>query len=169
MVNVQDQFSTTNNCGFNLSNFKPHFIREYFQDVVKDYERSFIGATASALFNKEQQHDLYFAIAKFQGSLGYALSTNDQAESSEPVIPEFVKTPALEDIYRLLTEANLKNQLLSPGHDLANSICLVQFKLVDRQGRQQLNTLSFLNLPIAAHTDSNVRTFTDILARLHTN
>lgn len=50
VLNLVDQFSTDNNAGFNLANFKPRLIRDYYQDVVTDYERSFIGAFAHALF-----------------------------------------------------------------------------------------------------------------------
>ena len=39
-----------NNFGFNLSNFTPKLIDDYFQDVVGDYERSFAGSFAQALF-----------------------------------------------------------------------------------------------------------------------
>ena len=46
VLNVSDQFATNNNCGFNLANFKPKFIKEYFNEVVSDYERSFIGSFA---------------------------------------------------------------------------------------------------------------------------
>ena len=51
VFNLPDQFNTNNNCGFNLANFKPNFIRDYFSDVVQDYERSFIGSFFSSLFN----------------------------------------------------------------------------------------------------------------------
>ena len=44
IVNVADQFSTNNNCGFNLANFKPKFMEDFYDEVVMDYERSFIGA-----------------------------------------------------------------------------------------------------------------------------
>lgn len=50
IVNLADPFATNNNCGFNLANFKPKFIREFFSEVVSDYERSFIGAFCTALF-----------------------------------------------------------------------------------------------------------------------
>jgi hypothetical protein len=39
-----------NNFGFNLSNFTPKLIDEFFADVVSDYERSFVGSFAQALF-----------------------------------------------------------------------------------------------------------------------
>lgn len=44
IINIADNNSSHNNFGFNLANFKPRFIREFYDDVVKDYERSFIGA-----------------------------------------------------------------------------------------------------------------------------
>ena len=53
VVNLIDQYSVNNNCGFNLANFKPRFIREFFSDVVSDYNRSFIGAFCTALFEHE--------------------------------------------------------------------------------------------------------------------
>ena len=53
VVNLTDQYSVNNNCGFNLANFKPRFIREFFSDVVSDYNRSFIGAFCTALFEHE--------------------------------------------------------------------------------------------------------------------
>lgn len=49
VLNVSDQFQTNNNCGFNLANFKLKFIRDFFAEVVTDYERSFIGAFATSL------------------------------------------------------------------------------------------------------------------------
>lgn len=30
VMNVADQYATNNNCGFNLANFKPKFLEDYF-------------------------------------------------------------------------------------------------------------------------------------------
>ena len=49
ILNVSDQFATNNNCGFNLANFKMKFLKNYFNEVVQDYERSFIGSFAHSL------------------------------------------------------------------------------------------------------------------------
>ena len=49
VVNIADQFASNNNCGFNLANFKPKFMQDYYDEVVIDYERSFIGAFSSQL------------------------------------------------------------------------------------------------------------------------
>lgn len=49
ILNVSDQFATNNNCGFNLANFKLKFLKSYFNEVVQDYERSFIGSFANSL------------------------------------------------------------------------------------------------------------------------
>lgn len=49
ILNVNDQFATNNNCGFNLANFKKKFLANYFTEVVSDYERSFIGSFAHSL------------------------------------------------------------------------------------------------------------------------
>jgi hypothetical protein len=51
ILNVADQFATNNNCGFNMANFKQRFIRDYFEEVVTDYERSFIGSFSSSLLD----------------------------------------------------------------------------------------------------------------------
>ena len=51
VLNVADQFATNNNCGFNLANFKHKFLENYYEDVVVDYERSFIGSFATAVFD----------------------------------------------------------------------------------------------------------------------
>jgi hypothetical protein len=48
---------TNNNAGFNLANFKPNFIQDFFEDVLADYERSFIGAFAASLCNKHLPSD----------------------------------------------------------------------------------------------------------------
>lgn len=80
VLNITDQFSTNNNCGFNLANFKPRFIRDYFKDVVIDYERSFIGSFASALFrglaDKHNEYEVFFTIAKFTENMGFSLTQN---------------------------------------------------------------------------------------------
>lgn len=68
VLNCTDQFATNNNCGFNLANFKPRFVRDYFSDVVADYERSFIGSFCTALFSllsEKPDVELYMTIAKF--------------------------------------------------------------------------------------------------------
>lgn len=57
-MNVADQFGENNNCGFNLTNFKPKFIRDYFEDVLKDYERSFIGAFVQAALSEITPDDI---------------------------------------------------------------------------------------------------------------
>ena len=79
MINLVDSFSTNNNCGFNLTNFKPKFIRDYFDEVVQDYERSFVGAFSSSLFSlleekNNGQYEVYFTIAKFINHVGYSLT-----------------------------------------------------------------------------------------------
>ncbi len=78
MLNLTDQFSVSNNCGFNLANFKPKFIRDFFGEVVADYNRSFIGAFSKALFDQmlpQNPHlELYFAIARFEDNMGYSLT-----------------------------------------------------------------------------------------------
>lgn len=78
VVNMTDPYGTNNNCGFNLANFKPSFISEYFADVVCDYERSFIGSFVSSLFELLAEHKLeaYLSIVKFNNNLGFNLTQN---------------------------------------------------------------------------------------------
>lgn len=83
VLNIADAFATNNNCGFNLANFKPHFIRDYYSEVVSDYERSYVGSIATALFEKYlpgSNYELYFTIVKFENNLGYSLTQNQQDE-----------------------------------------------------------------------------------------
>lgn len=86
ILNIADQFATNNNCGFNLANFKRHFIENFFEDVVMDYERSYIGSFSSAVFDALDQTDifqLYFTISKFEGNMGYSLTENPMGEVKE--------------------------------------------------------------------------------------
>lgn len=110
VVNLCSQIN--NNCGFNLANFKPNFIRDYFEDVLADYERSFIGAFAAAVCSmKTTEVQLYCSITKFEGHMGYSLATNSgdhPVELAEEVlrvgtIPEYVPINQLYDFYQLLT------------------------------------------------------------------
>ena len=84
-----DQFGSDNNCGFNLTNFKPHLIKDFFPDVVKDYERSFIGAFATSLLSQVdfENHDLYFTLCKFINNHGFSLTQNSVDEYPQP-LPE---------------------------------------------------------------------------------
>ena len=62
-----------------MANFKSRFIKNFFEDVVKDYERSFIGSFSSALLDTLGQNsvfELLFTISKFEGNMGYSLTEN---------------------------------------------------------------------------------------------
>ena len=88
VLNVSDQFATNNNCGFNLANFKLKFLKSYFHDVVQDYERSFIGSFSHSLLqtylpSSNDQFELYFTIAKFEGNMGYSLTQNLDNQNGE--------------------------------------------------------------------------------------
>ena len=57
------------------------FLKNYFNEVVQDYERSFIGSFASALLQQYlpksgDTYELYFTVAKFEGNMGYSLTQN---------------------------------------------------------------------------------------------
>jgi len=87
VVNISDQFSTNNNCGFNLANFKLKFIRDFFAEVVTDYERSFIGAFATSLIEQylnESPFELYFTVAKFENNLGFTLIQTGEDDMNDP-------------------------------------------------------------------------------------
>ena len=50
------------------------FIKNYYNEVVQDYERSFIGAFASSVLKtfinaEDSQYELYFTIAKFEENI----------------------------------------------------------------------------------------------------
>ena len=80
ILNISSQFGTNNNCGFNLANFKPSLIQDYFSAVVEDYQRSFIGAFTTELFENlldRSQFDLYITLAKFHNNMGFSLTQND--------------------------------------------------------------------------------------------
>jgi hypothetical protein len=97
-VNLVDHFGTANNCGFNLANFRPAFIQDFYEEVCLDYERSFIGSFAKELFKElRPQQRVFFAISKFEGKVGYSLTQNakdveikDAEIRQEGQIPEFV-------------------------------------------------------------------------------
>lgn len=92
VLNVSDHLGSPNNCGFNLTNFKPKFVRDFFNDIVHDYERSFVGSFASALMDGLQptedeygrkepsQIELYVTVAKFSNTVGYTLTQNTAEE-----------------------------------------------------------------------------------------
>lgn len=124
VVNLTDQYSVNNNCGFNLANFKPKFIREFFGDVVSDYNRSFIGSFCTALFERElpqnQHFDLYFSISRFSDSMGYSLTQNQPTEdnsimySDHPNI-ELHESKQHDDFQQTSKQLSTKNELLQIG------------------------------------------------------
>jgi hypothetical protein len=86
VLNIADQFHTNNNCGFNLANFKLKFIRDFFAEVVTDYERSFVGAFATSLIEQYLQdspYELYFTVAKFENNLGFTLIQTNEMDDEE--------------------------------------------------------------------------------------
>ena len=87
VINIADQHANNNNCGFNLANFKPKFMQEFYDEVVVDYERSFIGSFASQLIKQycgpEGPYELYFTVSKFENNMGYSLTQNYDEVSGE--------------------------------------------------------------------------------------
>jgi hypothetical protein len=70
--------------------------------VVKDYERSFIGAFSSALIDllppENEEFELYFTIAKFVNNMGYSLTQNAEfgTELSEKIQNENLSEVEIE-------------------------------------------------------------------------
>lgn len=133
MVNMCDHFDTNNNFGFNLANFKAEFFQQYYDDIVSDYELSFVGSFARHLFKPARDTEIYMSLSKFHGTRGFNLTQNQDEVSSSlgdlntireempakkaeilniGAIPEFVWVSDLETIYKVLAEANLKNKYL---------------------------------------------------------
>lgn len=109
VINIADQYATNNNAGFNLANFKPKFITEFFDEVVQDYERSFIGAFAHSLLNEycgqDSNYELYFSVSKFEGNMGYALTQNYNESNST------------FDLHQPDEDAHMMEQLESKGDE----------------------------------------------------
>ena len=127
-----------NNGGFNIANFRPQFMNEcseHFEDVIADYERSFVGSFAAALCNKYlpgKNFEVWCSISKFIGTLGYAMTKNNPKDfakkmpkrqlsnNEEPELavakrmtllgagqfPEYVPISNLLDFYKALVEVN---------------------------------------------------------------
>ena len=120
-----------------MANFKHKFLKNYYRDVVQDYERSFIGSFSHALLqtylpSASDQFELYFTIAKFEGNMGYSLTQNfdsgivpEEQPTQKAVqeqrrqeilkkgsIPEFVQIRSTMDYYQVYQEANHRNKLL---------------------------------------------------------
>ena len=78
VVNVTDQFMTNNNCGFNLQNFRPNFLKDRLADIVRDYERSFIGSFNSAVLKSLPEGcQLYLGVARFNQNIGFSMTDSD--------------------------------------------------------------------------------------------
>ena len=103
MINLADQFGLNNNCGFNLTNFRPKVVREQFADVHRDYERSFMGSFCQTLLKLIQPTDFYlfFSMTKFKGPVGFPLTKN----KPEPAFPSFETELSAEDFKKGREEA----------------------------------------------------------------
>lgn len=99
------------------------------------------------------------------------------------VIPEYIKVQEIYQVYTAFTQANLKNSILhqKAAHrlqeqsdtpityketELKEDVLLVQFKLVDKASYRTLNTLNFINIPLAKMQDNNVSTLLEIMSKL---
>ena len=55
-------------------------MEEFYDDIVKDYERSFIGSFSQQVITEycgpESPYELYFTVSKFEGNMGYSLTQN---------------------------------------------------------------------------------------------
>jgi hypothetical protein len=70
-MNFSDQHQTPNIGGFNILGFRPRFFTQFKEDVVKDYEQTFIGHFVKSLFylyshlGYHKSLDLSFSITLF--------------------------------------------------------------------------------------------------------
>ena len=89
VFNLADQFDTKNNCGFNLANFTPRLIRDYFSEVIYDYERSFIGAFSSIIFemmkqsSNQNEDNIFLSITKYSNDFAISLTNNQRQKTHE--------------------------------------------------------------------------------------
>ena len=49
VFNLDDLFNTSNIGGFNISNFTIEYLNNYVDEVIEDYEKSFIGTFLTLL------------------------------------------------------------------------------------------------------------------------
>ena len=109
-------------------------------------------------------------------------------------IPEFVPVSEMATVYKLLTEANIKNKILernlaglndedvmASNEDQAKSqqteeealdlqnikedLIVMQFKIVRKETLKTQNTITFINLPASKMNDVNIVTLTEILSK----
>ena len=82
----------------------------------------------------------------------------------------------MAEIYSAFTQANLRHRVLknkekqinatnnggsnskapAVGEDIKDDIILIQFRIVSKESERNLNTISFLNVPLSKAHDSNL-------------
>ena len=109
---------------------------------------------------------------------------------NQGAIPEFVRVRELFEVYKVFTEANLKNKVLVKNQvlqtqdpaEIANlseefieesnikdDIALIQYKLVRTSTLKTVNTISFVNLPASKMQDVNARILSEIVSKYNEN
>jgi hypothetical protein len=109
---------------------------------------------------------------------------------NQGAIPEFVRVRELFEVYKVFTEANLKNKVLVKNQvlqtqdpaEIANlseefieesnikdDIALIQYKLVRTSTLKTVNTFSFVNLPASKMQDVNARILSEIVSKYNEN
>lgn len=109
---------------------------------------------------------------------------------NQGAIPEFVRVRELFEVYKVFTEANLKNKVLVKNQvlqtqdpaEIANlseefieesnikdDIALIQYKLVRTSTLKTVNTFSFVNLPSSKMQDVNARILSEIVSKYNEN
>ena len=109
---------------------------------------------------------------------------------NQGAIPEFVRVRELFEVYKVFTEANLKNKVLVKNQvlqtqdpaEIANlseefieesnikdDIALIQYKLVRTSTLKTVNTFSFVNLPASTMQDVNARILSEIVSKYNEN
>ena len=105
-------------------------MQAYLEDVVQDYEKSFVGGFMTNLFDilKSSKSSVYMAVVKFSGLQGFSLTKNPSTESqhnsgldtiqeeaparkeallNQGALPEFVPVTDLYDFYKRMLDVNL--------------------------------------------------------------
>jgi len=94
VLNFADQHKTPNIGGFNIFGFRPRFFEQFQDDVVRDYEQTFVGVFVRSLFHLftslgyHRSLELSFSVTLFQQDSGYSLAQGDeQEESVDAILP----------------------------------------------------------------------------------
>ena len=67
VLNFFETHTTQNMCGFNIQNMQIPLLKDFFFEVQKDYDQSFIGSFLKALLSKvTKNHDVGFSATVYE-------------------------------------------------------------------------------------------------------